>query len=561
MKISLIVFAGLAASILLRQRSAALRHWVLAAAIGCAAAVPVFEAIVPAWRLPLVAPAAFEPYVVSAPPTAAPSASANRTASPRRGGPGPAPASDSSFQFDVSGMLRPLWAAGTLISLSILLVGILRMRWLASRARRVTHGRWSDLARDVAQAYGLRRDVVLLESDHPSLLVTWGLRRPRVILPASAAMWCDDRARVVLTHELAHIRRGDWIVQIGAELLRAVYWFNPLLWLACRRLRLESEHACDDEVMNYGVEGTDYASHLIALARALNQRRFAWFPAPAMARPSSLERRVRAMLNDRLNRRPISGATRAAVFAALLTLTVAVAAAQSSYFTLSGTITDESGRVVPGTTLVLINEQRQMKYEVKSNESGAFDFVGLPAGDYGLLVRALGFQEVKDAITISGRNVQRNVGLKLGRLQETIFVSFDPSEKVGDNRAPQPAPRVAEAPIKAPKECAASSSGGRIVPPKKVRDVAPMYPVALRGTRTAGTVEMEATIGTDGYVNDIRVTGDAHPELVHSAMAAVRDWRFTPTLLNCQPVEVTMTVTTTFREMKAPPPPPPPPRP
>jgi protein TonB len=115
--------------------------------------------------------------------------------------------------------------------------------------------------------------------------------------------------------------------------------------------------------------------------------------------------------------------------------------------------------------------------------------------------------------------------------------------------------------MKAPKECVASSSGGRIVPPKKIRDVAPMYPVALRGSRTAGTVEMEATIGTDGYVNDIRVTGDAHPELVHSAIAAVRDWRFTPTLLNCQPVEVTMTVSATFREMKAPPPPPPAPRP
>ena len=48
--------------------------------------------------------------------------------------------------------------------------------------------------------------------------------------------WSDERARVVLSHELAHIRRGDWIVQLSAELLRAIYWFNPLLWVACRRL-------------------------------------------------------------------------------------------------------------------------------------------------------------------------------------------------------------------------------------------------------------------------------------------------------------------------------------
>ncbi len=129
--------------------------------------------------------------------------------------------------------------------------------------------------------------------------------------------------------------------------------------------------------MNYGVDGADYASHLIAVARALNQRRSAWFPAPAMARPSSLERRVRAMLNDRLNRTPISGSRRAGVFAALLTMTVAVAAAQNAYFSLSGTVSDDSGRGVPGTTLILVNEQRQMKYEIKSNELGRFEFVGI----------------------------------------------------------------------------------------------------------------------------------------------------------------------------------------
>lgn len=265
------------------------------------------------------------------------------------------------------------------------------------------------------------------------------------------------------------------------------------------------------------------------------------------------------MLNNRLNRTPITGTTRAAIFAVLLAMTVAVAAAQSAYFSFSGTVADESSRGIPGTTLVLTNEQRQMKYEVKTNEAGRFEFVGLPAGEYGLLVRGLGFQEVKDVITISGRNLQRNIALKLGTLQETITVTFNPAEGPGDARAPQPAPRVKEVELKAPKECVASSAGGQIVPPKKIRDVAPIYPVALRGTGTSGTVVMEARIGTDGYVNDIRLIGDAQPELAHSAIAAVRDWRYTQTLLNCQPVEVTMTVTTNFKQM--PPSPPPAPRP
>jgi beta-lactamase regulating signal transducer with metallopeptidase domain len=149
----------------------------------------------------------------------------------------------------------------------------------------VTVGRWSEVAVELSEGYGLKRPIALLQSDHPSLLVTWGIARPKVILPVSAQAWPDDRIRVVLTHELAHISRGDWLVQVSAELLRAIYWFNPLLWIACRRLRLESEHACDDEVMRRGVGGPDYAGHLVELARALHQRRHIWFPA-AMARPS-----------------------------------------------------------------------------------------------------------------------------------------------------------------------------------------------------------------------------------------------------------------------------------
>jgi beta-lactamase regulating signal transducer with metallopeptidase domain len=93
---------------------------------------------------------------------------------------------------------------------------------------------------------------------------------------------------------------------MAGELLRAVYWFNPLVWIACTRLRQESEHACDDAVLTSGVDATDYATHLLDLARTLNAARRLNVPAPAMARASSLEGRICAMLNDRLDRRPLA---------------------------------------------------------------------------------------------------------------------------------------------------------------------------------------------------------------------------------------------------------------
>ena len=92
-----------------------------------------------------------------------------------------------------------------------------------------------------------------------------------------------------------------------------------------------------------------------------------------------------------------------------------------------------------------------------------------------------------------------------------------------------------------PTVCVASPGGGYIVPPKKIRDAHPYYPSSLRGVWTEGTVMMRARIGVDGYVADINIVGDAHPDLALSAIAAVREWRYTETLLNCAPVEVTMT--------------------
>lgn len=558
MKLSLIVLAGLAVSIALRHRSAALRHWVLATTVICAGAVPLLETVVPAWRLPIGTPAAFESYdggwlassSAAAAPTNSPSTSAaiGRSQAPR----------EARGHFDTTGFLSLAWFSGIAIGLGILVVGFLRLWWVTAHARRVVGGRWIELTAQVSRELGLRRPVVLFESAHPSLLVTWGLARPKVILPAGAAGWTEDRARVVLTHEIAHIRRGDWAVQISAELLRAVYWFNPLVWVACRRLRLESEHACDDEVMSRGVRAPDYASHLVDLARTFNQRRHLWLPAPAMARPSSLERRVRAMLNDRLNRGPLSGAARVLIAASLLVITIAVAAAQSTFVSFTGSVFDEQRGSIASATVVLVNEQRRMKYEVTTNEMGEFEFVGLPAGDYRVEVKAIGFKTQTDAVKIAAQNLRRDLQLEIGTLQETITVTFDPAETADRDTPARPVREVA---MPARKECIPTAFGGRIVPPRKVRDVSPRYPDALRGTGTEGVVQMEARIGTDGYVADIRLVGDANAELAQSAMAAVRDWRFTETLLNCTPVEVTMMVTTTFRRQSPPPPPPPPPAP
>jgi hypothetical protein len=199
-------------------------------------------------------------------------------------------------------------------------------------------------------------------------------------------------------------------------------------------------------------------------------------------------------------------------------------------------VSDPQNQRIPAVTLSLSSTSREAKYEVKSDQSGAYEFIGIPAGSYVFEVRGIGFQTVKEPVALSGTRVLHDFTLALGTLQETITVAMRPGETPAAPKLPK------EVPMPAPPACTPAAEGGHIIPPKKVRDVAPIYPAS----GAEGVVLMEATIGTDGYLRDIRVTNVADPDLAAAAVIAVREWRYTQTLLNCAPVDVVMTITTKF---------------
>lgn len=547
MKVSILLLVALSATALLRNRSAALRHWVLAVAIVCAAALPVFESIAPSWPLSFRSSSLSELRVES--PVAArpepsspsfPAATAHREVDSRdRSAPG------GVRDWSIASMLKQIWIAGMAISLLVLAVGLSRLAWLRSRSHPVTTGNWPRLSQEIARECRLRRRVWLLQSDHPSLLATWGVRSPSIIIPAAAERWPDDLVRVVLCHELAHIRRGDWIIQMAAEIVRSVYWFNPILWFACGRLRLESEHACDDAVLRSGVEGSAYASHLLGLARALNHRHGS-FPAPAMARSSSLHKRVTAMLNNSQNRTPMSRVARVATVIALAVIAGAIAAAQV-FATFSGSLADAQGAVLPGVDVTLFNANRQMKYDGKSNRSGEFEFVGLPPGDYVFEARVPGFKPYRAALTMTGTHVRQAITMHIGSLEETVTI------RDGDDIPSAPvqtlAPRV-NPPCSPAGAAGDVPIGGNVRPPRRIRDVKPQYPASLRGTGTEGTVVLDAQIGLDGFLKDVRVHEPANREFANALVTAVNQWQWDSTLLNCVPTEVAITVTGRFQHRR-----------
>jgi beta-lactamase regulating signal transducer with metallopeptidase domain len=540
-KVSLILLCGLAAAWLLRRRSAALRHAVLAATILCAGAAPLIEPLVPAVQVPLhpsLLGSSVQPLTLFIP--------VKVTLPEEDLSPSTPAASGFTLRALAGRVLAWIWLGGALGGVLLLGVGLVRLSRLAARSRTIVSGPWTAIAAQIAVDYGIRRPVRLLQSGHPSLLVTWGLWQPKIILPQAARDWPDDRVRVVLGHELAHIQRGDWVMHLVAELLRSVYWFNPLVWIACRRLRLESEQACDDAVLGLGVEGPEYATHLLEVARAFRQSRITVFPAPAMARPSSLERRVRAMLNTHSVRTPLTRAAGAAIAIALAAITIPlaglVASAQSSTASFSGVLVDAVGKIMPDTTLILTNAQSKEKKEIQSDATAHFAFAGLAAGDYTLEATRPGFNTSQGRVTLeAGQNLVRDVALQVGDLQETITIyGGGPAQAPAK---PKPAKMINQPSIDA---CTPPSVGGEIVPPMKLVDRKPIYPPNQQAAGVSAKVTIDTRIGIDGFTKDFRQTSPADPDFVNALVDAVKQWQFSQTKLDCVPVEVTMHVLANF---------------
>jgi beta-lactamase regulating signal transducer with metallopeptidase domain len=535
LRVSVVTGLALVAIMLLRGRSAAIRHWVLAAATACALALPALQPVVPSWQVAVAIPAPLSRAVEATVPQAGPATS---------GRPVVRQAAQSSDTWNVFVALGWLWLAGTAFFVGMLMTGFARLAWLASRADTVESLLWQQQLRELSQRYGRARPVQLLQSHHPALLVTWGVRSPKILLPLGADTWPADRIRVVLAHELAHVIRHDWLSQISAEMLRALYWFNPLVWLASRRLREESERACDDAVLEMGVDGPVYATHLLEVAKGFSGYRRAWSPAPAIASPSHLERRVRAMLNARLNRRPLTRLARVAIVIAVVGITLPIAAlAQASFSTFSGSVVDPMNGLLPKTVLVLTNTRTQAKYEVRSDASGRFEFVGLPPSDYLLEANLPGFATLRGTVSVTGQDVFQEIRLNVGELEETVTVTAG-----GGDRPDRPEPReVKKRPLPVCPDALAGGIGGRIRPPVKVRDVRPRYPIGVDDAKDEELVRLNAVIATDGSIKDLQVVEPAHPAFAAAAVEGVRQWGFDETLLNCAPTEVSMRVSVAFR--------------
>ncbi len=408
-----------------------------------------------------------------------------------------------------------IWLTGAILLATRYLIGMGRAAWLI---------RTSTPFRDGARLH---------RSIRVPMVVGW--LRPRILLPASAPEWPEERISSAIAHERSHIERLDCLWALFAAAATAIYWFHPLVWMLMNRMRQESERSCDDSVILCGTDARDYAEHLLEAAREAGHH---WEPVAgiAMADAPKLESRVVSVLDRRTVRTPVSRMFAAAVTASagvllfLVTGAITGRAQDVPQGTLEITVVDPSGARVADAGISVEDGSGKLQVMRKTSAEGIARIDSLPPADYLVEVKAPGFRPAIKGIRLQADNGSRvAIALDMGRIYETVKVSG------GIAAAPQ-----------APTTPTRIRIGGNVQAAKLRNRVQVLYPPSAKSVGIQGTVFLQAVVLMDGTVGSLEVLSAPHPDLATAATDAVRQWVYEPTLLNGSPIEVVTKINVNF---------------
>lgn len=332
---SILVAAAWAAMRAFPRLSAALRHLVWASALGGLVLMPILVRVVPSLQsryvpaIPVVT--SIQTTEIARAPIVNPiEAERSRSSMPNTSTTERIAIAAPRHSIDLEKLFPIVWAAVAGLLLLRMAFGRVRLALLARDASVVDDGKWLLLAQRLAHRLDISRPITLLRSRTSCVPMTWGLVYPTVLLPADADEWTDERRTIVLLHELAHVNRLDAFTQFVAQLATAIFWFNPLAWLAARAMRIERELACDDCVLANGARASDYAQDLLQIARTFSTRSDLAVAALAMARRGDLEDRLLAILDPATNRSTVSRARLVGATVVIFAVSIPLAALTSA---------------------------------------------------------------------------------------------------------------------------------------------------------------------------------------------------------------------------------------
>ena len=192
--------------------------------------------------------------------------------------------------------LLAAWLIGSSLLAALWLLAQVQLSRMRSKG--VASSGWAELLHQCRSALGQRIPVRLEFSDTIAMPCAWGILKPTVMLPKDAESWGGERRRMVVLHELSHLKRMDPLYDLVGRVCVIIFWLNPLSWLAFKQLRLAAERATDDAVLAGGCAAKPYAAVLLQFAKeGLAGRRRPLAAATPMAQPSTVGIRVEKLLD------------------------------------------------------------------------------------------------------------------------------------------------------------------------------------------------------------------------------------------------------------------------
>ncbi len=540
LKSGVVLAAAWLASVLLRGRSASARHLVWTAALAGVLLLPLFSASLPAWRVPAFAtlpPGFAAMFQIAATDNLTTPGGSFGTTAPTSFKP--------AWRLNWRLAIVLVWSLGIAASLSQLLVSYMAL-WRVRRTARLSPHQ--QLADQLGTQLDLLQHVRLLETAEGTMPMTCGVLRPAILMPRDAARWTEDRRRIVLLHELAHVRRADVATHILARLALTLHWWNPLAWIAWRGFLKERERATDDLVLNSGARASDYAGHLLDVARGFETARILAPAALAMARRSELEGRLVAILDSRL-KRGIAGraSALAAVFAAVV-LIAPFAALHAQPAAPQARHNDrESTSAAMHQGIIALRDKHYAQAIEHFQQAQIRDPKEAGRAQMWLAVANERESNASDADALYRSALAlADPGSSDSATVMELYSRFLKSQGRTDEATPM-ADRARELRKFPAPATTAVHIGAGVSPPTVAFKLQPQYTDEARAAKYEGTVVLFVEVGTDGIPGNIQVVRGLGLGLNESAVKAVSQWKFKPARKNGDPVTVQATIEVNFR--------------
>jgi TonB family protein len=337
-----------------RRLSASERHLILAFAVLSALALPALMQVTPSTEVPFsILGDSDTNRAVATAGNRSPAATNASSDSRLDSGPArsmPAETNRNSLVGEIpgtrlAGMLAAIYLAGALSLLTCFAVRALRLTQCARSLPPPANSETLKLVDAERRALGIRRTVRVLTTSKRQSPWVFGILSPAIVLPAGFDAWTIERRRSAVIHELTHVARLDQLSLWLGQLCCALYWFQPLAWLAAVRMDREAERACDDRVLMSGISEAGYAQQLLDMANKIFNEPAPPKSATAMARTSMVSDRIRSILDSRMRRVTMNRPTITLIVAAGL-LTVGPIASLKSQENDSPTSSEDLARVV-----------------------------------------------------------------------------------------------------------------------------------------------------------------------------------------------------------------------